>query len=366
MSRIQSDKGQARHVTRRTFLRHAGTGAVVAGVVASELSFPAVLRAQKAPLVVCGWGGTTTAAQREVYFRPFEQATGIKVVEASPTNYPKLKAMVDSGNVEWDVVDTADRMIFSGIRENLFDRLNPKAVDTSKIDPRYVIDHAVGHKAWSTLLSYSTRKYNSANHPKSWAELYDVAKFPAVRSLRSAAFDNLEIALMADGVPFDKIYPIDVDRAFRVMARIKSHVKVWWQVDAQPVQLLTDGEIDLTTLSAARIIALRDKDGAKADCEWNQGIVHMDWWTIPRGAKNKEAAMQFINFAIGAKPQAAMANLIPFGPTNRDALPLVKPEVLKNLPTSPENLKRQLVSDRNWWGEHLTKVEERMKGWLLS
>jgi len=274
--------------------------------------------------------------------------------------------MVESGNCEWDVVDTADRMIFSGIRENLFDRLDLKAIDVSKIDPRYVIDHGVGHKAWSTLLSYSTRKYTGGNHPKSWAELYDVAKFPAVRSMRAAAFDNLEIALMADGVPFDKIYPIDVDRAFRVMGKIKPHVKVWWQVDAQPVQLLTDGEIDLTTLSAARIIALRDKEGAKADCEWNQGIVHMDWWTVPRGAKNKEAAMQFIKFAIGAKPQADMANQIPFGPTNREALPLVKPEVLRNLPTSAENLKRQLVSDRNWWGENLSKVEERMKGWLLT
>ncbi len=362
----RSHDGQERVITRRTFLRHVGTGAVATGVVGSGLGFPAVSQAQKAPLVVCGWGGTTTAAQREMYFRPFERETGVKVVEASPTNYPKLKAMVDSGNVEWDVVDTADRMIFSGLRENLFERLDTKAIDVSKIDPRYVTEYGVGHKAWSTLLSFSTRKYASGNHPKSWAEFYDVARFPAVRSLRNAAFDNLEVALMADGVPFDKIYPIDIDRAFRVMGRIKSHVKVWWQVDAQPVQLLTDGEIDLTTLSAARIIALRDKEGAKADCEWNQGIVHMDWWTIPRGAKNKEAAMQFINFAIGAKPQAAIANQIPFGPTNRDALPLVKPEVLRNLPTSPENLKRQLLSDRNWWGENLTKVEERMKGWLLS
>jgi hypothetical protein len=40
--------------------------------------------------------------------------------------------------------------------------------------------------------------------------------------------------------------------------------------------------------------------------------------------------------------------------------------VLKNLPTSLENLKRQMVSDRNWYGENLARVEERMKAWLLS
>jgi len=353
-----------RRVSRRTALKRIAAGAA-AVTAAREFGFPAVAHAQKT-LVVCGWGGTTTAAQRAAYFRPFEQATGIKIIEASPTNYPKLKAMVESGNVEWDVVDTADRMIFSGIREHLFEKLDLRAIDVKKIDPRYVIDVGVGHKAWSTLLSYSTRKYTSGNHPKSWAEFYDVQKFPAVRCMRAAAFDNLEIALMADGVPFDKIYPIDIDRAFKVMSRIKPHVKVWWSVDAQPVQLLTDGEIDLTTLSAARIIALRDKEGAKADCEWNQGIVHMDWWTVPRGAKNKEGAMQFINFTMQAKPQAAMSMQVPFGPTNRDALALLEAKVIKNLPTSPDNLKRQLVSDRNWYAENLTKAEERMKAWLLS
>jgi putative spermidine/putrescine transport system substrate-binding protein len=67
-----------------------------------------------------------------------------------------------------------------------------------------------------------------------------------------------------------------------------------------------------------------------------------------------------------AKPQAAMSNQVPFGPTNRDALGLLEPQVLKNLPTSPDNLKRQLVSDRNWYAENLTKAEERMKAWLLS
>jgi putative spermidine/putrescine transport system substrate-binding protein len=330
-------------LSRRAALKHLAAGAAAVTAL-RDFGFPAVARAQK-PLVVCGWGGTTTAAQREVYFRPFEKETGIKIIEASPT------AMVESGNTEWDVVDTADRMIFSGVRENLFEKLDLRAIDVTKIDPRYVIDVGVGHKAWSTLLSFSTRKYPSGNHPKTWAEMYDVQKFPAVRSLRNAAFDNLEI---------------DVDRAFKVMTRIRPHIKVWWGVDAQPVQLLTDGEIDLTTLSAARIIALRDKEGAKADCEWNQGIVHMDWWTVPRGAKNKEAATQFIAFTAQAKQQAAMSNQVPFGPTNRDALALLKPEVLKNLPTSPENLKRQMVSDRNWYGENLTRVEERMKAWLLS
>jgi putative spermidine/putrescine transport system substrate-binding protein len=151
------------NVSRRAFLKNTAAGAAAATAV-REFGFPAIVHAQKT-LVVCGWGGTTTSAQREVYIRPFEKDTGIKVIEATPTNYPKLKAMVDSGNVEWDVVDTADRMIFSGIRENLFEKLDLRAIDVKKIDPRYVIDVGVGHKAWSTLLSYSTRKYASGNNP---------------------------------------------------------------------------------------------------------------------------------------------------------------------------------------------------------
>ena len=56
-------------------------------------------------MVFTSWGGTTEDAQKKAWVEPFQKATGRTVKLDGPTDYGKLKAMVDSGNVEWDVVE---------------------------------------------------------------------------------------------------------------------------------------------------------------------------------------------------------------------------------------------------------------------
>jgi len=59
-------------------------------------------------VVVASYGGTFQDAQREAYFRPFEELSGITVREAEGPSMAQVQAMVDTGNIEWDVVQ-ADR-----------------------------------------------------------------------------------------------------------------------------------------------------------------------------------------------------------------------------------------------------------------
>jgi putative spermidine/putrescine transport system substrate-binding protein len=350
-------------MTRRYVLKMgvltAATGAV------AQSGWPRSSHAQSKQLVVCSWGGAYQEAQRKTMFQPFEKETGIKIIEASPTDYGKLKAMVQSGNVEWDLVDVGDLNVIAGMKDNLLEPLDYQTIDTKGVFPQVVHKYGIGTIYYSTVLAYSTKKYAKGDHPKTWAQFWDVKAFPGPRTMRNNPADNLEFALLADDVPIDKIYPLDVERAFRAMDRIKKHVNVWWTTGAQPAQLLSDGEVELATSWSGRIFAVQ-KQGAKAALEWNQGKLQWDSWVIPRGSRNKDGAMKFIAWSTQPKPQAAIANEIPYGPVNQKAFEFIGAPAAKDMPTAPENAKRQLMVDPAWWGEHRNVLVERWNAWLLK
>jgi putative spermidine/putrescine transport system substrate-binding protein len=350
-------------MTRRYVLK-MGVLTAVTGAVA-QAGWPRPAGGQSKQLVVCSWGGAYQEAQRKTMFQPFEKETGIKIVEASPTDYGKLKAMVQSGNVEWDLVDVGDLNVIAGMKDNLLEPLDYQTIDTKGVFPQVVHKYGIGTIYYSTVLAYSTKKYTKGDHPKTWAQFWDVKAFPGPRTMRNNPADNLEFALLADDVPIDKIYPMDVERAFKSMDRIKKNVNVWWTTGAQPAQLLSDGEVELATSWSGRIFAIQ-KQGAKAGLEWNQGKLQWDSWVIPRGSKNKDGAMKFIAWSTQPKPQAAIANEIPYGPVNQKAFEFIGAQAAKDMPTAPENAKRQLMVDPAWWGEHRNVLVERWNAWLLK
>jgi len=350
-------------VTRRYFLK-MGVLTAATGAVAKSLS-PVIVRAAPKELVICSWGGSYQEAQRKAMLEPFEKESGIKVIEASPTDYGKLKAMVVSGNVEWDLVDVGDRMVNSGAKDGLLEPLDYQLIDTRDVFPQVVHKYGIGTIYYSTILGYSTKKYSSGNHPKTWAEFWDMKRFPGPRTMRNNPIDNLEFALMADGVPMGKIYPLDVERAFKSLERIKKHITVWWTTGAQPAQLLADAEVDLATAWNGRVATIIQQ-GAKAAIEWNQGQLHWDSWLIPKGSRNKDGAMKFIAFATQPKIQAAITRYIPYGPVNKKAFDFIDPKIARELPTDPENARRQLMVDAAYWGENLNALVERWNTWLIK
>jgi putative spermidine/putrescine transport system substrate-binding protein len=224
-------------------------------------------------------------------------------------------------------------------------------------------------------LAYSTKKYPEGTpRPTSYADLWDVKKFPATRTLRVGSYGSgpWEEALLADGVPADKLYPLDIDRAFRSLDRIKPFITKWWKEGAEGQQLFADGTIDVGQVFAGRIMSIRAK-GAPVAIEWNQAKIQVDYWVIPKGAHNIEAAQRFIEFATRAKPQAAWAELFPNAPSNKNALRFMKPELAKTLPTDPENARKAFVRDDSWYvatgpggKSNLEILIERWNKWVLQ
>ena len=80
---------------------------------------------------------------------------------------------------------------------------------------------------------------------------------------------------MAAGVPADKIYPIDIDKAFASYDKIKKDVVKWWDTGAVPIQLLTDREVVMTSVWNGRMAALQAA-GVPAAISWPQGLLKRD------------------------------------------------------------------------------------------
>jgi putative spermidine/putrescine transport system substrate-binding protein len=310
-------------------------------------------------------GGALDEAQRKVFSNPFEKETGIKVIHTAPTNFAKLKAMVETGNVEWDITELPPRDMVRAVKLGYLEPIDYTVVKKADLLPEAALPYALGGGYYSTILAYNTNKFPKGKHPQSWAEFWDVKKFPGRRSLRNSPADTLEIALLADGVASDKLYPLDVDRAFKSLDRIKSHIAVWWTVGAQPAQLLTDKEVDLATSWNGRITDIQRK-GAPVEIEWNQEILSLSYYGVVKGAKHKMNAMKYLAFRQRPDRQAEWIKTLPYPGASKSIFKYVTPELAKVLPTYPEHLKNAARVNFEWWLENADKVQERWNAWMLK
>ena len=117
--------------------------------------------------------------------------------------------------------------------------------------------------------------------------------------MRNHPTDNLEFALIADGVPMDKLYPIDFDRAFKKLDQIKPHVTVWWSTGQQPAQLLLDKEVVLATGWNGRFYDIIKK-GAPIEIEWNEGALKQGSFVIPQGRQERLLGAEDAGRDVGA------------------------------------------------------------------
>ena len=318
-------------------------------------------------LVVTAYGGTYQDALDKAFFTPFAEQNNVTLREETYTgNLAQIKSMVETNNVTWDVVDIEADLLFAGVREDLFEPIDLSRFDKDDFLPGTVFEYGIANQFWSTVMAYNTEEFNEDNPPpQNWAEFWDVENFPGPRSLRNWPVGNLEFALLADGVPVDELYPLDIERAFASLDKIKPHIELWWEAGEQPASALAQGEVVLTSAYNGRIYN-REQNGDPVDINWNQGSLNIDLWVIPRGSENKSTAMDFIEFAMKAEHQAVFSSTISYGSTNKEAVDMVDEDMKPHLPTSPQNYEKQFKIDIEWWADNLDEMVERWQGWVAG
>jgi putative spermidine/putrescine transport system substrate-binding protein len=327
---------------------------------------PWVARGATEQLLVRTSGGSFQAAQEKAIFQPFTRVTGIRVVPV-PLSTGKLREILDSGRIPVDVQFLVETHQIELEQAGYLDRIeyeamrftNPNDIATPVRRP-----FAVGAMFLATVLVYNKAAFRD-DPPRSWADFWNVKRFPGPRSLPDvkSGFVELEFALLADGVAPEKLYPIDVDRALRSLARIRRNVVAFWETGTEAMQHMERGNALMGALWNGRAQELVDR-GVPLAIEWNQAKRHNVMWCVHKGAPNRANAQRFIDFATQPKIAADLARLSHYGPVNRQAQKLLADDVIAKLPNSAEHMRVSFAEDSFWWAQNLAAVTERWNAWM--
>ena len=295
-------------------------------------------------------GGAYQEAQTKAILDPAAKQLGITINQDSiPDAWPQIKAQGATGKPIWDVVDTPPSNCLRGGREGLLEKLDfSKIPNAATVPEKYRTPYSVAYEFYSTVIGYNKKTLKKV--PQSWKDFWDVKNFPGTRALRNDPMTVLEAALLADGVPRDKLYPLDVDRAFKKLEEIKPNITVWWTSGGQSAQLLHDGEVDMTMIWNGRASAVM-KDDPDVAFTFNDGILQNTQLCILKNAPNLNDAVRFLNAALSPELQANLPLYIDYGPGNPAAFKTGKitDKRAAELPSAPANAAKQALLSEDWW-----------------
>ena len=341
-------------------------------------------------LVIVSWGGAYSESQLKAYHEPYTQKTGVQIVndDSSAEAVAKLRAMNEAGNLTWDVVDvTASdsiRLCDEGLAMEInFDEELAAGDDGSKPTQDFgdllINDCFIPQIVYSTTFGYRTDVDSwNGKTPTSIKDVFDVKNFPGKRSLEKRPINNLEWALIADGVSQDKVYEVlsteeGVQRAFDKLNTIKEDI-VWWTAGAETPQRLADGEVVIGSTFNGRLFSLIEEQNQPVAMLWDVQAFDLDGWVIPSGlpADRLETVLDYIHFATDTQRLADQAKYIPYGPARKSSAPLVSKHAIlgiemgPHMPTNPENAKTILLYDYEWWADNRDELDQRFEAWLAQ
>ncbi|QPC44587.1 ABC transporter substrate-binding protein [Kaustia mangrovi] len=339
-------------IDRRTFL-----GAIAAlGIIPAAASIP-LRGAIAAPdeIVVVNWGGPAIEAYEEAFGIPFEKDTGIKVViDGTGPSGGKMKAMVESGAVTWDVCDSGIGTTLVLGKAGILEPIDYSIVDKSKVYEKFIFDHGLANYLFSFALTYAKSRVPRA--PTGWKDFWDLETFPGKRTMRKNPIGMLESTMMAEGVPIDKVYeelskPDGLDRALAKVAEIKDEV-IFWGSGSESQQLFRTGEVVMGNIWHTRALLLHRETGGDIEWTWNQGVVTCGTWVVPKGNPAGKAAMEFIASSQAPEQQISLFKAMGNGPANPAAAELVPDDLKQYDPGQKANYDVQLPFNGEWYLEH--------------
>lgn len=327
--------------------------------------------AEDKTVTIASWGGSYQEAQSKALFEPAAEKTGITVKQETYGGMSDVRLQVSSGAVSLDIVASGSGSAARAGAEGLLEPLDYTIIDVSDFYPTLKSEFCVGGDVFSTVYAWNTETYGDAG-PQSWADFFDVEKFPGKRAYRSKVAGALEPAIMADGVAMEDVYAVldseeGIERALDKIRELKPHIDVFWSSGAQQAQLMKDGEVDMTTGWNGRFDNAA-KDGAKVTYSFNQALLDYDCFAIPKGAPNKDVAMAFLAEISKAEYQDDLPKYITYGPTNKAAYETgeISAKVAASLPSSPANAALQLPVSLEWYAKWETIADEMYQEMLTE
>lgn len=340
-----------------------------AGLFALSLYLTTALPGHTEELNITVYGGQLGEAIKKLVITPFSQESKIHtVVDDRDWGIGVLRARMESGSSNWDVVASEDIELIQACDEGLLQKIDKSKLPVLDSFLIPVPDDSCGVPMvlYNTAIAYDKSRVGTA--PKTWADFWDTKKWPGKRSLRKQARDTLEIALLADGVPREKIYdvlstPEGVDRAFKKLDEIKADVN-WWTNAGQARQMLASGEIIMAATYDSGVLKMNRTEHTNFGVSLDGAISGFDSWAITSDSKNTEAAYKFIDYASQAKPEAAVSTNMTLSMPNKESIALVDPAIRPFLSADPKIREHTLASNTQFWLNNNDALTQRFESWL--
>jgi putative spermidine/putrescine transport system substrate-binding protein len=349
---------------RKTLCGAAAVLGIVAGLATNEAL------AQNKTLTISSWGGAFQKAQKEAWFGIVEKELGVTIKEDNTQGIADVRTQVASGKPTWDLTTQGAYSCALLEKEGRLEKFDADTIKALADIPAALgrSEYCAPQIVYSVAIGWRDKAY-PGKEPPGWSALWDTTNFPGQRSIRKHPIYALEQALIADGVPMDKLYPLDVDRAFKKLEQLKPHVLVWWSSGAQSAQVLKDGEVDMVAAWNGRIQAVEGEPegkGGKIKTTFNQQILVSDSWMIPKGAPNKELAMKALQIMSRPEVNARISLFINYAPSNDKSYDtgVIPQDKLSGLPNSPENFKKGFIQDVSWWVNNADEMVKRFDAFL--
>ncbi len=356
-------------------------------LIASAVAIGMVGVASAKDLVFVSWGGAYTTSQQRAYHDPYmADNPDIKIVndDSAGGAVAKLRAMQEAGNVTWDLVDMVASDAILSCDEGLVMEIDhdaelaaaPDGTPASEDFGDLIVSPCfIPQIVYSTTFGYRTDKVGDTP-PTSINDVFDLAKYPGKRALEKKPVNNLEWALLADGVAADEVYELleteeGVAQAFAKLDTIKDEV-IWWEKGAQTPQLLADGEITIGSTYNGRLFSVIEEEKQPVAMMWDWQVFDLDGWVIPEGAKNVDEVKKYLKFATDTQRLADQAKFISYGPARKSSAPMVGKhadlgiEMSPHMPTAPDNAKNTLLFNYEFWADNVDDLTEQFQAWLAK
>ncbi|WP_018099244.1 ABC transporter substrate-binding protein [Sinorhizobium meliloti] len=343
-------------INRRSFI------AAASGIVAVPYVGRAVAWAQASTsLTLASYGGIYQDAQNAALVAPFlKDHPGLTIVNDTTASDAKVRAMVDSGQVTWDLVTMSDGLGFDDDGDYL-EEIDYSVIPRERFLDGFTTKYRVGATVEASNIAYRNDLFGSEK-PAGFVDFFDLEKFPGKRAVyKYVAGGILEAALIADGVDLKSLFPLDVDRALKKLDTIKSEL-IWWESGAQSVQLLASGEAAIGILWVGRAVAAAAE--GPVDILWDQWLPTNGFWGVPKGAPNKELAMKAIASFTQEESQKEFSRRMAYGPSNKNVVLDSSFPYFGNYPT--QHLANAVPVDFKWWRENQAELDRKFQQWLIS
>lgn len=354
-------------MVRRGIMQRGALGALTLAVLPGIVG--SFARAEGKTVNVAGYGGVLNDYLTRDFAKPFEKKTGIKVNFGSGASLALAKLQMASGSAaQWDLINLTGGEYVTAVNDKLVVPYDYNIINTTYVPPQYKETYGIKYSLYLFVMCWDSRRIPDDKAPKTWAEFWDTSRYPGKRSLDANISDGstLEQALLADGVPLDKLFPLDVERALKSLDRLGRDNIVWYNTNQEPIQQLTSEAVSLAAAFDGRVL-LANKAGANLGFTPDYAAVSGNYYCVSAASANKRESFELLNFMLNdldgiASYMTSTAYAIP----NTAALSRVPKNIADILPTNAALQGKVFVKSDAWWAANLDKTEQRFKEWQLA